>query len=117
MTAPFASVQFWKENKKKTEEDFLRKIEKAIPELKRHIVYYDGATPATLQRYTLNHQGAAFGWAKMPSQTADIIAGKRSPLQGLYFAGHWTSIGFGMPGACYSGHDTARRILRTRKNQ
>jgi phytoene dehydrogenase-like protein len=115
MTAPFITIQFWKENKKKIADRFLDKIASVIRNLKQHIIYYDAATPSTLQRYTLNYHGAAYGWAKMPSQTGDIIASKESPLQGLFFIGHWTSIGFGMPGACYSGYEAARRILRNKK--
>lgn len=117
MTAPFVTMRFWKENKKKIAARFLDKIESVIPNLRQHVIYYDAATPSTLQRYTLNYHGAAYGWAKMPSQTVDIIASKESPLKGLYFIGHWTSIGFGMPGACYSGYEAARRILRKSKGR
>ena len=51
----------------------------------------------------------------MPSQTYDPIFSKTTSINGLYLTGHWTSIAFGMPGTCYSGHDTAKRILRKEK--
>jgi phytoene dehydrogenase-like protein len=109
--APFKSVEFWKEHKKNVAMDFLERIKQMIPDLARHIVYFDAASPATLYRYTYNFHGAAFGWAKMPSQTFEPFFLRTSPIQGLYLTGHWTSIAFGMPGACYAGHDTAKRIL------
>jgi phytoene dehydrogenase-like protein len=110
--APFKTKAFWKRNKKELSEEFLNRIEKYIPDIKKHIVYFDAATPHTLYRYTLNFKGAAFGWAKMPSQTFDPIFSKTTFINGLYLTGHWTSIAFGMPGTCYSGYDTAKRIMR-----
>ena len=110
--APFKTSQFWKQNKKRLADDFLTRIEKFIPNIRKHIVYLDAATPRTLYRYTLNFEGAAFGWAKIPSQTFDPILSKTTSVKGLYLTGHWTSIAFGMPGTCYSGHETAKRILR-----
>lgn len=113
--APFNTEAFWKKEKKQVAEDFLGRVEKLMPNLRRHIVYFDAATPATLYRYTLNHRGAAYGWASTPSQM--FVPGLRqiSTVQGLFLAGHWTGIGAGLPGALYSGAETARRILRKAK--
>jgi phytoene dehydrogenase-like protein len=113
--APFKTKSFWKLNKKQLAEEFLKRVGRFIPNLKKHIAYFDAATPQTLYRYTLNYKGAAFGWAKMPSQTFDPIFSKTTSINGLYLTGHWTSIAFGMPGTCYSGYDTAKRILRKEK--
>ena len=110
--APYYSRSFWKENKRKTADEFFARIEHSIPGLREQVAYIEAASPATLERYTLNYQGAAFGWAKSPSQMSAIMACKSSRLQGLLFTGHWTSIGFGLPGTCYSGYETARRILK-----
>lgn len=113
--APFKTNSFWQQNKKAIAEDFLARIDLFIPNLRKHVVYLDAATPSTLYRYTLNNHGAAFGWAKTPSQTFDSVLCKTTSIEGLYLTGHWTSIAFGMPGTCYSGHDTAKRILRKGK--
>jgi len=110
--APFKSRAFWRQNKREVAEDFLMRVERLVPDIRKHIVYFDAATPSTLYRYTLNHRGAAFGWAKMPLQTFDPIMSKTTSIKGLYLTGHWTGIAFGMPGTCYAGQDTARRILR-----
>ncbi|MEW6419187.1 MAG: NAD(P)/FAD-dependent oxidoreductase [Nitrospirota bacterium] len=113
--APFRTPLFWEKNKKKIAEEFLSRIEKFIPNLKEHINYVDAATPSTLYRYTLNYKGASFGWAKTPSQAFESIISRTTFINGLFLTGHWTSIGFGLPGTCYSGYDTARRILRKEK--
>lgn len=110
--ATYKTRSFWSQHKQQITQDFLSGIEKFIPNLKKHIAYTDSATPATLYRYTSNHEGAAFGWSKSPSQIFDPLFCKTTFVEGLYLAGHWTGMGFGMPGACYSGHDVAKRILR-----
>lgn len=112
---PFITRVFWKKNKKIISQAFLKIIENYIPNLKKHISYFDAATPSTLYKYTLNYKGAAFAWAKIPSQAFDPIMRKTTSINGLYLTGHWTSISFGMPGSCYAGYDTAKRILRKEK--
>jgi phytoene dehydrogenase-like protein len=117
MHAPFETSAFWDQNKKKTIDIFLSKIEQVIPDIRKHIVYYDAATPATLHRYTLNYQGAAFGWAKTLSQTFDPLFKRTTFLEGFYLTGHWTSIATGMPGVCYLAHDTASRIIKKERKK
>ena len=48
-------------------------------------------------------------------QTFDEILTRTTFIERLFLTGHWTSIAFGMPGTCYSGYDTAKRILRKEK--
>jgi prolycopene isomerase len=115
LPAPFKTKLFWKQTKKIIAEDFLARIERLIPNFKKHIVHFEAASPFTLYKYTLNYKGASFGWAKTPLQTFDPIFSRSTFINGLYLTGHWTSIAFGLPGTCYSGHDTAMRILRKEK--
>lgn len=110
--APFISKMYWKNEKKKAAEDFLSRLEKLMPNLKKHIVYFDAATPATLFRYTLNYRGAAYGWASTPSQMFIPELRHIPNVKDLFLAGHWTGIGSGLPGAFYSGFETAQRIIR-----
>ena len=112
MSAPFATPFFWEKHKILIAENLMKKIKTLIPNIMEHVLYFDAASPLTLYRYTLNHKGSAFGWAKLPVQIPDIISCKTPPLKGLYFTGHWASIGSGIPGTCYSGWDTAKRVLR-----
>ncbi len=112
--APFKSREYWRENKQKKTQEFLSAVEKRIPAIGRSLGFYEAASPSTLERYTLNYQGAAFGWAKTPAQMSEIILNKKSPLRGLYLSGHWANIGFGLPGTCYSGYETAKRMLKDR---
>jgi phytoene dehydrogenase-like protein len=108
----YKTAQFWKQNKKKLAENFLNEIEKRIPGLKKHIVYFDAATPYTLYRYTLNYKGANYGWAPLQSQLFDPDFNQRTFLKGLYITGHWTTRAHGIPGVAYLGYSTAKHILK-----
>jgi prolycopene isomerase len=113
INAPFKSKEYWKENKDRMTKFFISKIKReAIPDLSNYIAYEESATPYTLYRYTLNYQGAAYGWEGTPSQLAVPELRKPSSIQGLYLAGHWTTHGLGIPGVVYVGYDTSRSILR-----
>jgi prolycopene isomerase len=115
MAAPFETKEYWHQNKRRVAQFFLERICKQIPDLSQHIACSDAATPSTLFDYTGNYQGAAYGWAKTPSQTFEPVFSRTTGIERLYLTGHWTSLAFGLPGTCYSGQDTAKRILRKAK--
>jgi phytoene dehydrogenase-like protein len=108
----FKTRLFWKHNKKKIAEAFLNNIAQVIPDLKKHIAYIDAATPYTLYRYTLNYQGANYGWAPLQSQLFDPDFRQKTFIKGLYITGHWTAQTHGIPGVAYLGHNTAKLILK-----
>lgn len=85
----------------------IKKAEKIIPAIKDRIVVLDSATPQTLQRYTGNYNGAAFGWRQMPG----FRRGRKHGISNLYIAGHWGDMGGGVLAAAYSGAEVAGEIL------
>jgi phytoene dehydrogenase-like protein len=114
----FKSESYWAANKEYIFQAFIKKIETTtMPELSRHIIYKGAATPYTLYKYTLNHNGAAYGWASTPSQLGILDFKKPSFVKGLYLTGHWTTQGLGIPGVAYAGYDTARIVLKREKHR
>lgn len=85
----------------------IKKAESIFPDLKGKISVLDAALPSTLERYTGNCRGAAFGWNRIP--------GFREPgpygIKNLYIAGHWGAFGGGVLAAAYSGVKAAADIL------
>ena len=62
-------------------------------------------------RYTLNSGGANYGWAMTQDQCGPLRMAQNSPVQGLYFAGHWTRPGAGLSTVIQSGSVAARKVL------
>jgi all-trans-retinol 13,14-reductase len=91
---------------------FIGRLEKLIPGIKDVIEYYEVATPSTIKRYTLNPEGAVYGFAQIPSgKTMDL-----SLLpENLHFASAWGKTGGGFSGAIYGGYMCAMNILRRKK--
>jgi len=94
-------------DKKQSTDNVLRRAERIIPGIGDRIVVLDSATPQTLQRYTGNFKGAAFGWRQVPG----FRNVHKHDLENLYIAGHWSDMGGGVLAAAYSGARAAGEIL------
>ena len=94
-------------DKSECTEKVIRKAENIIPGIKDRITVLDSATPETLQRYTGNVNGAAFGWRQIPG----FRGTKKSGIKNLYIAGHWGDMGSGVLASAYSGAKAASEIL------
>jgi len=88
-------------------EKVINKAGKVIPGLEKGIVMFDAATSRTLERYTGNHRGAAFGWRWVPNFKGPHYHG----IKNLFIAGHWGNMGSGVLSSAYSGAKAAGAIL------
>jgi len=115
--ADFDQTNHWSPEKAGYVEKMLDFADKKIAGLKAHTLFIEAGSPATLQRYTLNHKGAAYGWDVSPKQVGANRIANKAPIEGLYFAGHWTTPGGGVYGVSYSGVQTAQKVLGLTKQQ
>jgi len=105
--APYDVGRPWSEARDDYVEPMLAEIERLLPGFRDRITFMDTATPETMERYTLNHRGAIYGWEATPTQSTGKRLKQRSPIDGLYLAGHWTEPGAGSFRAIYSGMTAA----------
>ena len=89
-------------------------MEKLIPGIRDQIEYYEIATSKTVARYTLNPEGAVYGFAQTPQR---IMYNKIQSIDNLHFASAWTKIGGGFSGAIFSGYLCAIDILRKNRQK
>jgi len=116
INAAFRDRIYWNRHKKDLLDVLIKHIERqTIPGLSEHIQYKDAATPYTMYRYTMNEEGAAYGWASTPAQFADPDLRRPSCMKGLFLTGHWATQGMGIPGVAYLGYDMANYILKKKK--
>jgi phytoene dehydrogenase-like protein len=91
--------------------------EGVIPDLSRHIIFRNTATPLTYERYTLNSEGATAGWSWDPRLTFttkynSAVGSLRTPIRNLFTCGHWCFSPGGVPTAML----TARMVVDIIKN-
>ncbi len=112
---PYNVVESWKQEKPQYMQILLKMAGEIIPDLENHLLYIEGGSPKTMHRYTQNYQGSAYGWDVLPRQVGPARIQNKSPIEGLFFSGHWTSPGGGVYGVSVSGIKTAQKVLEIDK--
>jgi len=88
---------------------FTGRLEKMIPGISETIEYMEVGTPYTCKRYTLNPEGAVYGFAQSPDKKGIDTA---MLPDHLLFASAWGKTGGGFSGAIYGGYLCALQALR-----
>ena len=104
---PQGRARDWEREKGACLDKMLRKAERILPGLTKRVTCCEAATPSTLEWYTRNRRGAAYGWDQTPSPPR-----VRHGIANLHIAGHWGDAGGGVLASAYSGMRVAARILR-----
>jgi prolycopene isomerase len=104
----------WEEEKGRFTEALLNLVEAYLPGYRAGLTHLESATPPTLARHTGNSGGAMYGWENVPLQTGTKRLAHRTPLPGLYLAGHWSLPGSGSLRVFASGLNAAQLILGER---
>jgi len=85
------------------------RLEKIIPGFMEAIEYAEIGTPLTVQRFTLNPEGAVYGFAQNPEKPTDYLG---ALPDNIHLASAWGKFGGGFSGAIFSGYMTAMDLLR-----
>ncbi len=108
---PYEIGSSWRREKDRYSELLLRELEAVLPGLRGHITFAEGASPRTMERYTLNLTGSIYGWEVSPEQVGRNRLRHDTPIRGLYLSGHWTQPGGGIYGVTVSGLQTSQMVL------
>ncbi len=84
---------------------------RVIPGLRSMIEVMDAATPLTNVRYTKNHEGAIVGYENSMDNSGMNRIKNRTPIKGLYLAGHWGNPGGGFVTVMQSGRNTFNMMM------
>ena len=82
-----------------------------IPGLRSMTEVMDAATPLTNVRYTKNHEGAIVGYENSMDNSGMNRIKNRTPIKGLYLAGHWGDPGGGFATVIRSGQNTFKMMM------
>ncbi len=105
----------YRKKKEEVTEIFIKKAEKYLPGLSKHIAVKELGTPKTMFRYTFNPEGSIYG----PSHITEQSGMRRLPTftsnPGLFIVGSTIYPGGGYPSVISSGYKTAKMILFAEK--
>jgi prolycopene isomerase len=110
---PYDARTSWRHAKPHYERQMLERLERLVPGVTGRLTLTEGGTPRTMERYTLNLDGAIYGWEQTPDQSTTERLPHRTPVGGLYLSGHWTQPGGGVLTAMGSGVQTAELVTGT----
>lgn len=110
--APYRDRAFWERHRGEMAEALLARAERVAPGISRRVAVMETATPHTLERYTGNDDGAAYGWEAAPLQCGASRLSPATAWDNLVLAGHWTRPGSGVSAAAASGYMAARMVKR-----
>lgn len=101
------SPEEYKQQKERVAKIFIKRLEELVPGITELVEHYEVGTSRTVARYTMNPEGAVYGFAQTPNRVT-----KEPPetLENLHFASAWTKTGGGFSGAIYSGYLCAKRV-------
>ena len=89
----------------------IKRAEKVVPELSKHIEVIEIATPLTLKRYTGNFNGALYGWANTIKQFSPMDRMTKTPIKNLHLSSAWTFPGEGQATVVACGCRLGRRLI------
>jgi len=88
------------QKKKEFAEMLIKKAEKVLPDLSKHIIVQDAATPKTFERYTSMPEGALYAFDQSIGLKRPCF---KTPIKGLYLASASTFPGAGIEAVVISG--------------
>ncbi len=91
-------------------------LEKYVPGISKHIVYWSLGTPLTNEHYINATRGNLYGIEKSRSQSGPLGFPIDTPIEGLYMVGAST-MSHGVAGATSTGLTAARKILNCRTSE
>jgi phytoene dehydrogenase-like protein len=89
----------------------IKRAEKIIPELSKHIEVVEIMTPLTLRRYTGNFNCAIAGWANTVKQFSPMDRLSKTPIKKLYLSSAWAFPGEGQAPAVACGCRIGKQIV------
>jgi phytoene dehydrogenase-like protein len=88
---------------------FNERLEKLIPGFMEHIEYAEAGTSLTIKRFTMNPEGAVYGFAQNPDKATTYLD---ALPENVHLASAWGKFGGGFSGAIFSGYMCATDLLR-----
>ena len=109
---PWETERDWRTAKDQLADEMIKMVEHKVKDLSKHIAVKKIFTPEDLNKFSLSHRGAMYGWANSPDQTLIYRLKPSTPIKNLYLSGHWTIPGTGVTTAMLSGWILSKTLIK-----
>lgn len=86
-------------------------------DLRKHIEFYEIATPITYHRYTKNRGGTMMGPRPGKKNMQSKVAKYKTPFKNVFLGGHWAELGGGVPIATKAAYNASLLVLKDANTQ
>jgi all-trans-retinol 13,14-reductase len=93
----------------------IKRAERIIPNISKHVEVIEIATPLTLKRFTGNPNGACYGWANTVKQFSPLNRVLKMPVKNLYMSSAWSFPGEGNGATIACGYRVGKQIIEKRR--
>lgn len=108
----------YKQLKHRVAEVLIDRVAAAVaPGLRKHILFYEVATPVTHWRYSGNRQGTMMGAKPGRANMQNKVAHYQTPVKNLLLGGHWAELGGGVPIATKAATNASLLIFKKERPQ
>jgi len=101
----------WKNDKKIIADKMIEELNAVYPNIKEYIDFTEIGSPDTFERYTLNTDGAVYGFSNEAGVYSEAKMPTKTHIRNIYQAGHWTRPGCGMMNAILNGYTAAHTVF------
>lgn len=108
---PYDIGKSWDEERDRYTDLLISQVEAIIPDFRDGITFVEGATPRALERFSLNRDGAIYGWENTPDQSLSKRLSNATPIDGLFLASAWSQPGCGTIAVMQAGFQVAQQIM------
>lgn len=112
----YEAIADWNAHRNGVEAFILGGLERIVPGIRERMEVCVSASARTSENFTVNRGGAMLGWEMSPEQLESEHLGGDSPVEGLFFVGHWTRPGGGITPVMVSAQNVAESVLTARKH-
>ncbi len=101
----------YRERKEALMDQLIETSERVIPDLRKHIVWKEAATPISQERFTRSTGGTSYGIEMSTTQVGPMRVGPRTEIDGLFLCGASTPSGPGISGVMRGGVAAAGEVI------
>jgi prolycopene isomerase len=102
----------WHNFKKTIADSMLKKLEELYPGIQEMIELIEIGSPETFDRYTMNTNGALYGFANVKDLYGEAKLPITTHLPNLFQTGHWGKPGGGIWNVMYNSYTASKIILK-----